>query len=193
MNQFYKPKKIQNMNLLKELQEFLKYPKLQKMDPNTRLPEDPTQYNALSQSVLIAFLSGLYKATRNKENTEKIEAQLSGQNLLDTIFEKQDEVIASIAGFAESTVEIVKGKLTEVADGYLQFMKQEVYAEERKSENYLQNLLSSERHNILACLPPDLKVGALLNDLAMEDDTNKMEGPISSVMHKIENLFSTTD
>jgi hypothetical protein len=39
-------------------------------------------------------------------------------------------------------------------------------------------------------LPPALQMGDLLNDNTMDDRTNKMEGPISSMMHSIENKLS---
>jgi hypothetical protein len=39
-------------------------------------------------------------------------------------------------------------------------------------------------------LPAAMQLGYLLNDNAMDDRTNKMEGPVSSFMHTIENKLS---
>ena len=50
--------------------------------------------------------------------------------------------------------------------------------------------MSGQRHNILVYLPAALQLGDLLNDNAMDDRTNKMEGPVSNFMHNIENKLS---
>ena len=50
--------------------------------------------------------------------------------------------------------------------------------------------MSGQRHNIWAYLPPVLQLGELLNDNAMDGQTNKMEGPISSLMLSIGNTLS---
>ena len=50
---------------------------------------------------------------------------------------------------------------------------------------------SNQRNNILLYLPATLNMGSLLNDDTLDDNTNKMEGPISSLMHSIGNAFST--
>ena len=61
---------------------------------------------------------------------------------------------------------------------------------ENPSAEKIRNYMSSQRHHILVYLPPALKMGDLLNDNTMDDRTNKMEGPISNLMHGIENKFS---
>ena len=50
--------------------------------------------------------------------------------------------------------------------------------------------IAGQRHNILVYLPPDLQLGTLINDNALDDRTNKMEGPVSNLMHFFEQLFS---
>jgi hypothetical protein len=50
--------------------------------------------------------------------------------------------------------------------------------------------MSDQRHHILVYLPASLQLGELLNDSGMDDQTNKMEGPISNLVHNIENKFS---
>ena len=179
------------MNLPQQLQESLNYPALQLIDANTGLPQDETQFNVFSQSVLITFLVGLYKGTRSSENAAAVMKITDTQGLLDTLFTNEDE-LQIIATFVKQPISAVKEKITEVANGYLALVKKEAAAETEK-ENYLQNLMTGQRHEILRFLPTGLKLGDLLNDGSLNDDTNKMEGPISSLMHKIENAFSKTD
>ena len=54
----------------------------------------------------------------------------------------------------------------------------------------LRTFMEGQRHNILVYLPPALKIGDILNDEAMDDRTNKMEGPVSGFMHvRVESLL----
>ena len=70
-------------------------------------------------------------------------------------------------------------------------------SQERSSSNFIKPtaekirlFMSSQRHNILVHLPAALQLGDFLHDNAMDDRTNKMEGPVSNVMHTIENKLS---
>lgn len=45
--------------------------------------------------------------------------------------------------------------------------------------------------DILLYLLPILQMGVLLHDNTLDDKTNKMEGPISSLINSIGNAFST--
>jgi hypothetical protein len=48
----------------------------------------------------------------------------------------------------------------------------------------------NQRNNILPYLPTELNLGELLEDNTIDDNTNKMEGPISSLMNSIGSAFS---
>lgn len=181
------------MNLSQDLQEYLNYPILQKMDVTTGQPENEELYDVVSQSVLIIFLTGLYKSTRTKENAEEIKKQQNSVELLDKMFKNKAEVINAIAKFTNKPDNFIYAKLNEVAAGYFHVINQTKYVTELQKENSLEDLLSNERNIILPCLPPDLKTGKLFNDESIDDNTNKMEGPISSLMNKIEGIFSKDD
>jgi hypothetical protein len=49
---------------------------------------------------------------------------------------------------------------------------------------------SNQRNNILLYLPAELKMGELLHNDTLDDNTNKMEGPVSSLMQSIGSAFS---
>ena len=49
---------------------------------------------------------------------------------------------------------------------------------------------SNQKNNILLYLPAALNMGDLLHDASLDDNTNKMEGPISSLMQSIGSAFS---
>lgn len=181
------------MNLPQQLQEQLNYPALQVINANTGLPENEQAFDALSQSTLITFLSGLYKATRTKESAVAINSQVNGQELLSLIFKDEADVQNTIAAFAKQMIDVAKDKLEEVSNGFLVIMQQQNTNKAANEESYLQNLMSAQRSEILKYLPTGLKLGALLNDKSLEDNTNKMQGPVSTLMHKIENVFSKAD
>ena len=182
------------MNLPQQLQEYLNYPKLQLIDANSSLPEDELIFDPLTQAVLITFLAGLFKATRSKEAAAVISTHVNAQQLLADIFINEDDVINTITAYCNQPYSVVKEKLDETSAGYFAFVQLQLQGtDEIKKEDYLHNLMTAQRNEILKYLPPNLKLGDLLNDQALEDNTNKMEGPISSLMHKIENAFSKSD
>ena len=51
---------------------------------------------------------------------------------------------------------------------------------------------SGQKNNILLYLPAVLNIGELLNDSTLDDKTNKMEGPLSSLMQNIGCLLYTS-
>lgn len=183
------------MNITEQLQQLLNYPALQVIDANTGLPENEAEFDALSQSTLITFLAGLYKATRTNEGSLLIQSQETATDLLSSIFNNEEYITAKIALYTSQTYDTVKMKLDEVATSFLsieEYNSNGVFGGKEKDDN-LKKLLTSQRHEILRYLPGKLKIGELLNDDSLEDNTNKMEGPVSTMMHKIGNAFSSGD
>lgn len=54
----------------------------------------------------------------------------------------------------------------------------------------VKSFISQQRTNILVYLPAELQLGSLMDDNTLDDQTNKMEGPMSNNMHFFEKLFS---
>ncbi|CAN5846253.1 hypothetical protein BH11BAC4_BH11BAC4_12000 [soil metagenome] len=181
------------MNLPQQIQEYLGYPKLQLIDVNTGLPEDESAFDKLSQAVVISFLTAVFKASRSKETAARITGIRAGNELLNALFEKQEEIIERIAEYSNHSTAITTEKLLETASAFIVQLQKLLPADEAKKGEQLENLLTGERHEILRYLPADLKLGAYLDDKTLDDRTNKMEGPISSLLHKIENSFSTSN
>jgi len=61
------------------------------------------------------------------------------------------------------------------------------------TQEAVKRYMGDQRHSILVYLPASMQLGSLLDDDSLDDRTNKMEGPISSFMHSIENKFSGND
>ena len=181
------------MNIPTQLQQTLNYPELQVIDPNTGLPENEAAFDNLSQSSLITFLAGLYKATRTTEGAFLISSQHTATELLSSIFVHKEAIFEKIALHTNQTFDTVKTKLEEIATGWLSIDAYKNGDATTNKDDNLKTLLASQRHEILRYLPGKLNIGDLLNDNSLEDNTNKMEGPVSSLMHKIENAFSSSE
>ncbi len=185
------------MNLPEELQQQLHYPPLQTIDANTGLPQDENNFDALGQSAIVTFLAGLYKAVQTKQSAITVEKSAAPSELIAAIFDGNNDVANTIAAYAHKPTDIAKAKLYEVAEGFISYFNaksENTVIENISTENTsLQKLVGTQRNDILKYVPGGLKIGDLLNDDTLEDDTNKMQGPISTLMHKIENAFSTPD
>jgi hypothetical protein len=93
-----------------------------------------------------------------------------------------------IADYTHSTAEEVEKLVKAAADTSILILHEQL-AGHISAESFT-NFMSGQRDNILAYLPAGLHIGELLHDPTIDDNTNKMEGPVSSFMHKIENIFS---
>ena len=54
----------------------------------------------------------------------------------------------------------------------------------------VKDYLSAQITHMLPYLPAALKMGEMVHEETLDDNTNKMEGPVSSLMHKIASAFS---
>jgi hypothetical protein len=178
------------INLVESIRRNLQYPELHKVDPNTQDIRDHTRYPdivQLGQAAIPAVLTGLYKLSRSNEGcVEIINAADTGDSLAVLFKGHESEVIEKVAHYAGVSNNEAESHLENIADETIRLVKQTA----KDSPVVLKHLMSDQRHNILVCLPASLNMGDLLNDAQLDDKTNKMEGPVSNFMHKIENKFS---
>ena len=160
-------------------------PPLQKVDPNR--DQIPADANRLAQAAIPAVLAGLFQASRSEEGAARI-VQNKGK-VLDRIFgDSTEDVINKIARYAGHEGVRIRQLMEHIGVNALQVIEKE--QETPLTPDAFRDSLTSHRHEILVYLPPELRLGGLLDDPGMDDRTNKMEGPVSSLMHKIEDRFS---
>lgn len=53
-------------------------------------------------------------------------------------------------------------------------------------------IVAQNKPDILMYLPPSLELGTILRNNNLDDRTGKMEGPVSSLMHKMEKTFNVS-
>ena len=173
-------------NLITLVQEELHLMPIEKIDPNKQQVD--VGRNKLVQAALPAVLAGMFKATRTDEDARHL-MQDGTDSWLNRIFGDQAEIIVDRVAHYAHTDKSTTAELMESAAATAYSLLQ-APEEGRLDATGLKDALTKERHEILVYLPPQLDMGHLLNDPTIDDRTNKMEGPISNLMHKIENKFS---
>ncbi|MEN9572016.1 MAG: hypothetical protein RL172_3247 [Bacteroidota bacterium] len=180
------------MTLAQQIQQKLNYPPLQAIDAATDFPADESSFDALSQSAVISFLAAVYKATRTREDCEKLLQYSNHHELIQQLFGNTGAVYQMIKAYTGTGLITSKARVTDVAAAYLCIINDQLKHSTDKA-SALQSTLSAERDTILKYIPARLQLGQLLHDETIDDNSNKMHGPVSSLLHKIENSFSAAD
>ncbi len=179
-------------NLVASIQQNLEYPKLIKIDPNTqdiKNKEAQTHTELLAQSCIPAILAGIFKLSRTDEGCLKILNYRNNDNALAILFDgNESQLVEKIAQYAAVEESHARSHLENIAKESIKELKE--YREDTPDAQKLESFMNDQRHNILVYLPAALNLGDLIKDNSLDDRTNKMEGPISNLMHKIEDKFS---
>jgi len=182
-------------NFVETIQKNLALPTIQKIDPNSqdakekflRLPEEK-----LAQASVPAVLTALYSFTRTDEGCDFILSHSDQPQWLGILFlDKEKTAVARVAEYAGVTKREAKKNMEIVANESISVLMKEA-GDDPGIEN-IRSVMNAQRHNILVCLPAAMQMGDLLNEEALDDRTNKMEGPVSNFLHKIENILSKGD
>lgn len=179
-------------NIIEAIQKKLGYPALQKVDPNIQETRDkPTRTveEKLAQSAIPAVLAGFFKFTRTDEGSNVIITAQKDKNWMNEIFgEEEVKAVEKVAQYAGVSNEDAATDMEQIAREAVMLLNGT--GGEKVTAEKIKTFMSNHRHNILVYLPAALQLGDLLQDNAMDDRTNKMEGPVSNFMHTIEDKLS---
>ena len=179
-------------NIVEIVQNDLGFPAIEKVDPNnqeTRTRAHKSSREKLAQSAIPAVLAGFFSLTRSDSGCNLILTGGDHENWLDIIFgDKKGKAVEKISHYAGISMNDAAINMEDIARDAVMIIHETTG--EKPTAEKLKSYLSGQRHNILVYLPAALQLGDLLNDNGMDDRTNKMEGPISSLMHSIENKLS---
>jgi hypothetical protein len=182
-----------SINLLETVQQNLGYPALQKIDPNTQqvvANEKTPDEHKFSQAAIPAVLTSLYKYVQSDEGAEDFFRGNNSSNWVSKIFDdNKKEAIQTISAYAKQSNEDPIAKMNAIANEAVKVVKENLSADATTKEVKL--FFSNQKNNILLYLPAVLNMGELLHDSTLDDKTNKMEGPISSLMQSIGAAFSS--
>jgi hypothetical protein len=183
------------INIIEAIRQSLGAPELQKIDPNTqevKRPENISSENYLWQAAIPTVLLGLYKFSGDEKNNAALVNGSLYSNLLANIFaDKEESVIARVAGYTGNTIEYTAEKMEQIADRAVQIINENL--SKQVSDRSVRKFLIDQRKNILVYLPAALQIGSVFGDDTIDDRSNKMEGPISNHMHWLEKFFPSTD
>ena len=176
-------------NILEAIQKNLGYPPLKKVDPNTQELKDAremTPDQKLAQSAIPAVLAALIKFSDSNEGINMISGNESKDWLSVIYHGKENEAIKKIADYAGVPADVTERHMENISDEAVKIVRETV---KNPNPEKLRSYMNSQRHNILAHLPAALQMGDLLNEETFDDRTNKMEGPVSGFLHRIENII----
>ena len=181
------------INLLQVIQQNLNFPPLKKIDPNTqevKADTDTPNEHRFSQAAIPAILTGLYAYSAKDQNAEAIlRGDLSSDWVSKIFGDRKNAVVDKISQYSfYGSDELSGGKLNEVATEAVRVTRD--HMKPGASIKDVKDFLSAQTTQWLPYLPAALHMGELVNEEALDDNTNKMEGPISSLMHKIASAFS---
>ncbi len=181
-----------SINLLETVQKNLNYPPLQKIDPNTQrvvIDASTPDEDKFSQAAIPAVLTALYRFVQSDEGAETFLRGDNSTNWVSKIFDDhKKEAVQTISAYALQSKADPIAKMNAIANETVNVVKAQLPAAAGIKD--LKLFFNNQRNTILLYLPAALNMGDLLHDETLDDNTNKMEGPISSLMQSIGNAFS---
>ncbi len=180
------------INILEELRKNLGMPALKKVDPNTQevaITSDKEKENKLMQAIVPAAVAGMYDCARSEEGLNFLAGTSSTPDWLTLLFAKNaPEVKERLATYSDNTTYAVQTHFNSVAAEAVKILRNAATENDRRIS--IRNIAGAQRDWFLPYLPAELRIGKLLDDTTLDDRTNKMEGPVSTFMHKIETMIT---
>ena len=175
-------------NIVEAIQQKLGYAPLQKVDANSQEIKGVNKLSPeqkLRQAAVPAVLAAILKYS---DGTEGINILKNEQRpWVNTIYSgRQEDVIRKVAEYSGATPETAAHEMERICDEAVNFVRDSIKTPDPEK---LRSFMNSQRHNILSHLPAAMKVGDVLNEETFDDRTNKMEGPVSGFLHRIENII----
>ncbi|GAO42432.1 hypothetical protein [Flavihumibacter petaseus] len=181
-----------SQSIIKHLQDYLGA-HIEKINPNTQAIDPATRhhrYDLLAQAAIPAVLTAFYKHSRSPSGAKDLAGDIGKSEPLDFLLKgRKAAVVTKIAAYSGVSEEQSEAAMDAVADESIRFVRNKL-GSNMNAEN-IQTYFASQRQDILSHLPEDIRMGELLDDNTLDDRTNKMAGPISSVAQAISNLLSS--
>lgn len=179
-----------SVNLLEEVRKNLDYPPLQKIDPNTSQAEKnktPTESD-IGQAAIPATLAGLYRLIQSDEGAGKFLNPVANTNWVDAIFhDYKNEVTERIAAYGHRSERIVRNAINSIALECHRIVREQLSI---STPEQLKHYFHIQLPTILLYLPPQIHAGEWVFDNTLDDNINKMKGPVSSWIQKVGAMFS---
>ncbi|HSN60527.1 MAG TPA: hypothetical protein VLR49_06315 [Ferruginibacter sp.] len=183
------------MILIESLQKHFGYDQLRKIDPNTQYlkpGEAVSNEHQFNQAAIPVILTGIHRFTATDSGAEEVLSTQTSTDWVNKLFaEDADEVINRVAAYSGFDKAATQNKLNEMGAKATELIREAVSPGNKMMD--VKNLMEAQISNILTFLPAPLHMGDLLHENTIDDRTNKMEGPISSLIQAIGSGFSKAD
>lgn len=183
-----------SVNLLEIVQQNLGYPALQKIDPNSLKVSEEVETpdeDKFSQAAIPAVLTALCEFGQTDQGAADILQNDGSTNWINKIFDdNKKEAVQTIAAYAKESNGDPIEKMNAIATEAIKAAKENLAADAAVKD--VKTFFTEQKNNILLYLPAELNVGEMLHDDSLDDGTNKMEGPVSSVIKNIGDTFSSS-
>ncbi len=180
------------MNTIDNIREQLGFPPFQKIDPNTQeIPElvEDGKSSKTGQATITAVLTAMYQQSRTNEGFNLMLNKDKNIPWSDNLFGNDAEnVVERISQYVNESKTLIKSIIEDTGNTAWHTAANSL--EGQVNFETFSKFFSGMRNDLLHYLPPALQLGTILNDSSFDDRTNKMEGPVSGFMHKIEKIFS---
>lgn len=187
-------------NLLEQVNQMMGHPLTKTEEPSRS--QKTEKEKTLQGAAVPAALAGIYHLAafedgaarildHLKNHRQDIEYHHTGICAEFTFGDTLNSVIDRIAAYAGESSESAFAVLNEAArEAYRQLLTMFDPSVTRTED--ITKYMVAQRHTILAHLPEELQLGHLLGDETMDDVSNKMEGPVSTLIHKLGETFSSS-
>lgn len=178
-------------NIVEAVQQKLGLNSFSKIDPNIENENNNGVHDSghYVQAAVTAVLAGLYKYGSTKHGAAELFTWKHPEQLLEQLFSDREEpVIEAVSHYGNKPYDDTRLFMEKIAQESI--IAVEEAAGPTATLEKIRAYIQGQRHNILVYLPPDLQFGAMINDNSLDDRTNKMEGPVSNLMHFFEQLFA---
>jgi len=174
-------------NIIEIIQKNLGYQPLEKIDPNTQETKNPREISPqqkLSQAAIPAVLAAMIKYSDGKDGLNLLSGNKDWLGAI--YFGNEKDVIKKVADYAGVGADEAERHMENISDEAVKIIKDNVKTHDAEK---LRSFMNSQRHSVLSHLPAALNMGDVLNEGTFDDRTNKMEGPVSGFLHRIENII----
>lgn len=176
-------------DLLKATTEKLGYGPLLTVSSTSR--EVTGNSNKAAQAIIPSVLVGFLNLTDSDKGLETI-LNYNGNDWASVLFNnKKDEALNNIARYSGLEEEQLTREINNTAKTALGIVKESV--KDPTNKDSIKSYLKDQRNVILNHLPASLDMGSLLKNAVIDDYTTKMQGPFSTVMHKITESFDKNE
>ena len=178
-------------SLLESIQKNLGYLPLEKINPNT---QDVNPFkkkpgiHSLPQAAIPAMTWGLLNGLQSEEGSQIILHEEIADWPEAVFGKKASELVSRTAEYAGTSLEYTRQEIIHIANGVVRLIREA--SGKMKNQESIYQLAAQQKNETLLYLPAALHLGDLVNNNPMDDRTHRMEGPISSIMHAIENRFN---